>query len=144
MLNISKKKEILSFLFLIILIFIVACSNNQKNYENVTVKENKTISINKSINNTIEIIQNNSTNLKNEAEYEITYAKNLAYEVDEIIEENIQGVSKTKEKRAISLLKNATLLIYEAQEELDRKNYEIALKKAKEARSLVNEAKRIY
>jgi len=144
-----NKIELVYFFIIIIIITLSSCTpkvkediliipdNNFSN--NITEIENLTLN-NATINKTSDI----KINYQDEAEYEITYARNLAYITDNLIEENEKSVSKIKEKQSIQLLKNATLLIYEAQELYENQKFLEALDKAKEARRIIVEAKRIY
>jgi len=141
--------ELVYFFIIIPLIILSSCTQkieddilirNDNNFSNNQTKIENSTSNNLTINKTLEI----KINYQDEAEYEITYARNLAYITDNFIEENEKGVSKIKEKQSIQLLKNATLLIYEAQELYENQKFLEALDKAKEARRLIVEAKRIY
>ena len=141
--------ELVYFFIIIPLIILSSCTQkieddilirNDNNFSNNQTKIENSTSNNLTINKTLEI----KINYQDEAEYEITYARNLAYITDNFIEENEKGVSKIKEKQSIQLLKNATLLIYEAQELYENQKFLEALDKAKEARRLIVEEKRIY
>src|SRR3989338_11605585 len=141
--------ELVYFFIIIPLIILSSCTQkieddilirNDNNFSNNQTKIENSTSNNLTINKTLEI----KINYQDEAEYEITYARNLAYITDNFIEENEKGVSKIKEKQSIQLLNNATLLIYEAQELYENQKFLEALDKAKEARRIIVEAKRIY
>ena len=145
----KNNNELVYFLIIILVIILSSCTSKleediliriENNFSNNQTKIENLTSDNLTINRTLEI----KTNYRNEAEYEITYARNLAYITDNLIEENEKSVSKIKEKQSIQLLKNATLLIYEAQELYENQKFLEALDKAKEARRLIVEAKRIY
>lgn len=149
--RLEKKNNIELVYFFIIITVITLSSCTQKVKEDILIRTDNNVSNNMTkignltannitINKTLEI----KVNYQSAAKYEITYTRNLAYITDNLIEENEKGVSKTKEKLAIQLLKNATLLIYEAQELYDSQKFLEALDKAKEARILIVEAKRIY
>lgn len=148
--KLEKKNNIELVYFFIIIIVITLSSCTPKVKEDILIKINNNASNNETeienitSSNTINQTLDFEVTYQGEAEYEITYTRNLAYITDNLIEENEKGVSKIKEKQSIQLLKNATLLIYEAQELYENQTFLEALDKAKEARRLIVEAKRIY